>query len=195
MLSNMNGWTLRERRREAGLTAAQVARVTGTSETNIAAYERGDKVPGSLTMERILGAIDAGSESPIYVHGLVTSPQASATIRLGIRRGWTPRELLRVIREQRSNFKWISRPIDQRVFLGRPSTTGDRRWDALIAGAADELAARSNLPAPQWTEGIRLEDEWFVTDDSAFHEYLVAHSPQPFRSRGVMIDPDALESV
>ncbi len=129
----MNGWTLRERRREAGLTAAQVARVTGTSESNIAAYERGDKMPGSPTLERILGAVEAGSGSPIYVHGLVTSPQAAATIRLGLRRGWTSRELLRIIREQRSNFKWISRPIDQRVFLARPSTTGDRRWDALLA--------------------------------------------------------------
>ena len=42
----MDGWTLRSRRRKAGLTAAQVARVTGTSESNIAAYERGAKAPG-----------------------------------------------------------------------------------------------------------------------------------------------------
>jgi transcriptional regulator with XRE-family HTH domain len=61
----MDGWALRERRRGAGLTAAQVARVTGTSESNIAAYERGVKVPGPTTLQRILDAIDAGSESPI----------------------------------------------------------------------------------------------------------------------------------
>jgi transcriptional regulator with XRE-family HTH domain len=191
----VNGWALRERRREAGLTAAQVARVTGTSESNVAAYERGDKVPGPPTEERILSAIEAGSDSPIYVHGLVTSPQASAAIRRGLRRGWTPRELLRIVREQRSNYKWISRPIDQQVFLARPFTTGDRRWDALLAGATEELAARSSIPAPLWTEGIHLEEEWFVTDDPAFHQYLSARSPQAFRSRGIMIDPDALESV
>ncbi len=149
-----------------------MARVTGTSESNVAAYERGDKVPGPPTEERILSAIEAGSDSPIYVHGLVTSPQASAAIRRGLRRGWTPRELLRIVREQRSNYKWISRPIDQQVFLARPFTTGDRRWDALLAGATEELAARSNIPAPLWTEGIHLEEEWFVTDDPAFHQYL-----------------------
>ena len=61
----MDGWTLRSRRRKAGLTAAQVARVTGTSESNIAAYERGAMAPGAFTLQRILNAIEASSESPI----------------------------------------------------------------------------------------------------------------------------------
>jgi transcriptional regulator with XRE-family HTH domain len=191
----MDGWTLRERRRGVGLTAAQVARVTGTSESNIAAYERGGKVAGPLTLERIVDAIDAGSESTIYVNGLVTMPQASAAIRSGLRRGWTTRELLRIVRELRSNSKWIVRPIDQKVFLARPSTTGDRRWDALLAGATEELAGQESIPAPDWTEGLRLDHEWFVAEDPAFNGYLLAHSPEPFRSRNVMIDPDALESV
>jgi len=169
--------------------------VTGTSESNIASYERGDKVPGRHTLQRILDAIDAGSESPIYVHGLVTTPQAAAAIRFGIRNGWTPREHLRIVREQRSNSKWVSRPIDHQVFLARPATTGDRRWDALLAGSTEEMAVRSGLPIPGWTQHVRLMNEWFVADVPAFNDYLLAHSPEPFRSRGVMIDPDALESV
>jgi transcriptional regulator with XRE-family HTH domain len=191
----MDGWALRRRRREAGLTAARVARVTGTSETNIAAYERGDKVPGSPTLERILDAIDAGSESPIYVNGLITTPEASAAIRYGIRHRWTDRELLRIVREQRSNAKWVSRPIDQKVFFARPSTTGDKRWDALLAGSVEDLTARGDASAPAWIEGIRIDGEWFVADNPAFSDYLLAHSPESFRSRGVMIDPEALESV
>ena len=191
----MDWWTLRGRRREAGLTAAQVARVTGTAESNIAAYERGDKVPGRPTLQRILDAIDAGGESSIFVHRLVTTPEASAAIRYGLRRNWTPRELLRIVREQRSNAKWVSRPADQKVFFARPATTGDKRWDALLAGSTEDLAVRSNVPVPAWTENIRLAGDWFVGDNPAFSEYLLAHSPEPFRSRGVMVDPDALESV
>jgi hypothetical protein len=57
------------------------------------------------------------------------------------------------------------------------------------------MAARANAPLPDWIKSARLEDTWYVTDDPAFNDYLLAHSPQPFRSRGVMIDPDALESV
>jgi transcriptional regulator with XRE-family HTH domain len=177
------------------LTAAQVARVTGTSESNVAAYERGDKVPGPLTLQRMVDAIDAGSESAIFVNGLITTPQASAAIRSGLRRGWTTRELLRIVRELRSNSKWVVRPIDQRLFFARPSTTGDRRWDALLAGATEELATLGSIPIPEWAEDVRLEDQWFVTEDPAFNEYLLANSPEPFRSRNVMIDPDALESV
>jgi len=186
---------MRSLRRKTGLTAAQVARVTGTSESNIAAYERGVKVPGAATLQRVLDAIDAGSESPLYVNGLVTTPQAAAAIRFGLRHAWTPTELLRVVREQRSNAKWVSRPIDQAVFFARPATTGDQRWDALLAGSTEEMAARANAPLPDWIKSVRLEDTWYVTDDPAFNDYLLAHSPQPFRCRGVMIDPDALESV
>jgi transcriptional regulator with XRE-family HTH domain len=191
----MDGWALRRRRREAGLTAAQVARVTGTSESNIAAYERGVKVPGPSTLERILDAIDAGSESRIYVNGLVTTPEASAAIRYGLRHRWSDRELLRIVREHRSNAKWMSRPIDQKVFFARPSTTGDKRWDALIAGSVEDLTARGDVSLPAWTKGVGLDEEWFVADDLAFNDYLRAHSPESFRTRGVMIDPEALESV
>jgi transcriptional regulator with XRE-family HTH domain len=189
----MDGWTLRSQRRKAGLTAAQVARVTGTSESNIAAYERGDKVPGSVTLQRILDAIDAGSASAIYVNGLVTTPQAAATIRFGIRHAWTPTELLQVVKEQRSNAKSVSHPIDQRVFFARPSTTGDRRWDALLAASIEEMAARRHVPIPDWTQGVRLARPWHVLDDPALDDAMPSYSSAPFRSRGVMIDRAALE--
>jgi transcriptional regulator with XRE-family HTH domain len=191
----VEGWALRSHRRKAGLSAAQVARVTGTSESNIAAYERGDKVAGSATLQRILDAIEAGSESAIYVNELVTTPQAAAAIRFGIRHAWPPRDLLRVVREQRSNAKWVSHPIDQRVFFARPSTTGDRRWDALLAGSAEEMALRRHVSIPDWTKDVRVENPWYVTNDPGFNDYLTTHSPPSFRSRGVMIDPEALESV
>jgi transcriptional regulator with XRE-family HTH domain len=191
----MDGWALRELRRKAGLTAAQVARATGTSETNVAAYERGDKVPGPLTRERLTDAIAAGSESPIFVNRLVTVPEAAASIRHGLKSGWSQSELLRIVREHRANFKWVSRPADRKIFFGRPSTTGDRRWDALLAGSSDDLLMRAGVAVPEWTKERRLTSDWFVADSAAFHEYLALHSPEPFRKRGVMVDPDALESV
>jgi transcriptional regulator with XRE-family HTH domain len=189
----MDGWVLRSHRRKAGLTAAQVARVTGTSESNVAAYERGDKVPGSSTLQRILDAVEAGGDSAIFVKEVVTTPQAAAAIRSGLRHGWMVGELLSVVREQRSNAKWASHPIDQRVFFARPSTTGDRRWDALLAGSIEEIAVRRHVPVPDWAKGVRLENTWYVTDDPGLNDYLTTHSPTPFRSRGVMIDPEALE--
>jgi transcriptional regulator with XRE-family HTH domain len=191
----MDGWALRQLRHQAGLTAMQVARATGTSETNVAAYERGDKVPGPITRERIIDAMAAGSKSPIFINRLLTTPEVAASIRHGLKNGWSQRDLLRIIREHRANAKWVSRPVDKKVFLGKPSTTGDRRWDALIAASTEDLSTRAGEAAPEWTEGKGLHCDWFIGDNPAFKEYLLLHSPEPFRSRGVMVDPDALESV
>ncbi|PZS25563.1 MAG: hypothetical protein DLM59_19945, partial [Pseudonocardiales bacterium] len=47
---------MRERRHAAGLTLREVARVAGTAETNVAAYERGIKRPSPRTMGRLLSA-------------------------------------------------------------------------------------------------------------------------------------------
>lgn len=81
------------------------------------------------------------------------------------------------------------------MFLARPSPTGGRRWGAFLAGVTEEMAARGDSPLPRRTDGVGLQNEWFVADDPACNEYLRSHAPDPFRSRGVMIDPDALESA
>lgn len=46
-------------RRRAGLTQAQVAAIAGTSQTAIAAYERGRKSPNLTTLARVAAAVGA----------------------------------------------------------------------------------------------------------------------------------------
>jgi|ERR1700722_6268277 len=190
----MNSWQIRQRRRQLGLTAAAVARAAGTSETNVAAYERGAKSPGPAVLERLLAALDAGASSTIFQHDLLTTARLAASIRRGIKSNWSQSELLRLVREHRSNSKFVTTPADRTLFFAPPSTTGDTRWDALIAGSTADLFSRARLPAPIWTEGVRTSD-WVVSDNPKFEEYLRANSPDHFKSRGVFVDPDALESV
>ena len=190
----MMGWQIRQRRTQAGLTAARVARATGTSETNVAAYEREAKTPGSAVLERLQAAFDAGASSTIFQHDLVTTPRLAASIRRGVKSNWPQSQLLRLVREHRSNSKFVTTPTDRTLFFARPSTTGDRRWDALIVGSTADLFCRADLSAPQWTEGVRTSD-WVVSDNPRFEPYLRANSPEPFRSRGVFVDPDVLESI
>ena len=47
------GETLRRRRREAGLTQRQLAERAGVPQPNIAAYERGRRIPAPETLERL----------------------------------------------------------------------------------------------------------------------------------------------
>lgn len=191
----VDGWTLRARRRETGLSAKQVARAAGTSETNIAAYERGDKRPSTVTGERITTALHAGASSAVFAHNLLTLPSAAAVIRKGLRQGWPTSDLLRVVRELRSNAKWMDSDNDFAVLFSEPSTTGDPRWDVLLAGVAEDLARAADRPFPQWANRRTLNTFWFVGTNEAFHAYAVANSPASLKVRGVMIDPAELKPV
>jgi transcriptional regulator with XRE-family HTH domain len=191
----MHGVELRDRRTAAGLSLRQVARAAGTAETNVSSYERGTKTPSGRTLRRLLSAIEAGSSSPIYRMNLLTAPALSASLRKAIRDGWTTSDRLRLVREMRSNFRHVTTPADVAAFLAEPSTTGDARWDALVAGNVENLAIKNDLPVPEWSRGHALPFFWFVGEMPAMHAYDFAHSPLSMQARGVMVDPADLESV
>lgn len=191
----VRGWELRELRLAEGLTLRQVARAAGTSETNVSAYERATKTPGPKTMRRILAAVRAGSESAVHTRNLMTVPSLAAAVRHGLREGWKTADLLRLVRELRSNSGQVSRPADEAIFLAEPTTTGDPRWDAMLAGCAEDLAMRHDWPVPPWTRGHALPSFWFVGSMPSLDAYAFARSPFPLQVRGVMVDPADLESV
>jgi transcriptional regulator with XRE-family HTH domain len=191
----MEAWELRERRRAQGLTLRQVARAAGTDETNLSAYERGAKVPNQRTLNRVLAGVAVGPDSPVHVHQLLTAPATAAALRKGLREGWRTSELLRLIREMRSNAKFVTNAADREAFYAAPSTTGDQRWDAMLAGNVEDLALRDELSVPVWTRGGSLPQFWFVGSMPSLRAYAFAHSPFSLQVRGVMVDPADLESV
>jgi transcriptional regulator with XRE-family HTH domain len=195
MFDSMKSWDLRKRRRESGLTLREAARAAGTSETNLSAYERGAKVPNRRTLSRILASVSAGSESPIHTRRLLTLPATASSLRKGLREGWTTADLLRLIREMRSNAKFVTSRADHEAFYAEPSTTGDKRWDAMLAGNVEELTMRDGYPAPEWTRGGSLPEFWFVGTTASLRAYAFSHSPFPLQIRGVMVDPADLESI
>jgi transcriptional regulator with XRE-family HTH domain len=182
-------------RRKAGLTLAQVARAAGTSETNVSAYERGVKRTSARTERRLRAVIEAGPASPIHTAGLSTVSATAATLRRGLRGGWSTAELLRVVRQMRSDAAHLISDTDRAAFYTAPSTTGDPRWDALLAAVVEEDHLRAGETAPAWTHGHPLRTFWFVPGNPRLHAYAFAHSPMPMQVRGIMIDPGDLEAV
>jgi transcriptional regulator with XRE-family HTH domain len=191
----VDGWQLRARRRAERLTLQQVARAAGTSETNVAAYERGSKRPSLRTLARLTAVIDAGSGSAIHQRALLTVPATAAAIRQALRQKWTTADMLRLIREMRSNATFARSDRDREAFFAEPSTTGDPRWDAMIAGNAEDLAFRDDFPPPAWSRGHALPQFWFVGSTSSLAAYAFARSPLSLQVRGVMVDPADLEAV
>jgi len=184
---------LRSERLAAGVSAAALARAAGTSETNVAAYERGAKEPSPATVGRLRLLLAAGAQSPIFRFRLLTVPAAAAAIRRGLRQGWSTADLLRVVRECLSNAKWAAAPADRSAFFSPPSTTGDRRWDALLAGAVEHYCLEKGYDVPGWTRGKAVRGLWFVTAGAA--PLALASSPPSLRVRGVVLDRAELTSV
>jgi transcriptional regulator with XRE-family HTH domain len=191
----MYGWDFRSARREAGLTLSQVARAAGTAETNVSAYERGSKRPCAATARRLKVAIAAGRASPIHRNSLLTLPAAAAALRVGLRHGWPTADLLRLVREMVSNSKWVDSAEDIEAFFAQPSTTGDQRWDAMLAGVAEHLSLRAGREAPAWTAGHALRPLWFVGSVPGLDSMALANSAPSLRVRGVVIDQESLTSV
>lgn len=191
----MSGWDLRDQRRRAGLTLAQVARAAGTAESNVSAYERGKKRPGVAALARMEAVVAAGADGDVHVRTLLTVPAAAAALRHGLREGWPTADLLRVVRRLRSDTRWLTDDRQRAAFFVAPSTTGDARWDAMLAGVVEEHALRHVLPVPVWTQGKALPQFWFVSSVATLRAYAFAHSPFSLQIRGVLLDPADLESV
>lgn len=195
MFDGVSPYELRSARHESGLSLAAVARAAGTSATNVSAYERGAKRASGATLARLCAAIRAGPDSPIHRNRLVTVPAAAAAIRSGLRRGSSTADLLRIVRELRSNAKHLRNDTDRSAFYAQPSTTGDRRWDALLAGVTEMDALRDGQDAPVWVRAHDLPHLWFVGSSPSMHAHALVHTPSSLAVRGVVLDGAALESV
>lgn len=191
----MDPYGIRAARRKAGLTLDALARSIGTAASNVSAYERGTKTPNAATETRIRAALDAGRDSPIFRYRLVTAPAAAAAIRAGLKRDWPTPDLLRVVREMRSNRKYLSSDADRALFYSRPSTTGDRRWDALLAAVTEMDALQGHRLVPGRARGHELPHLWFVGNVPGLHAHSLANSPASLLVRGIVLDDASLESV
>lgn len=76
--------------------------------------------------------------------------------------------------------------------------TGDRGWDALIAGVVEDVAFRHCIPVPRWAmETHRSTDDrwWFVTTVPELHPTAFVETPASLANRGVYIRRASLVNV
>lgn len=71
-----------------------------------------------------------------------------------------------------------------------PQSTGDVRFDALLAAAAEYLAARYGLAGPLWTAMPErfLERAWWVSDLPSAKVLAIKWTPASFERRGIYLD-------
>lgn len=71
-----------------------------------------------------------------------------------------------------------------------PPTTGDERYDALLAAIAEHIATRYGLPGPLWsiTAERFLHSPWWVATLASARSQAVLWTPASFRRRGIYLD-------
>ena len=86
--------------------------------------------------------------------------------------------------------------LEDQAELTDPGLTGSSIVDALVAAAAETAALRAGQRSPEWTSDPArfLDHFWYPGPDSLF-AWALAHTPSPFKIRGVLIEADPLASV
>jgi hypothetical protein len=75
----------------------------------------------------------------------------------------------------------------QRLLTAVPESTGDERWDVLLAGLAEHLAMRDGKDAPGWAASRGLRRFWFPFDTPGARAQALVHAPAALRRRGVFV--------
>jgi hypothetical protein len=99
----------------------------------------------------------------------------------------------RLVAEFLEEYRHESVPSRFDLLAEEPASTGDERWDVLLAGLAEHLAARDGRGGPVWSESRRLDVIWFPFDTPAARVDAFVHAPASFRRRGVFVAPQELE--
>jgi hypothetical protein len=99
----------------------------------------------------------------------------------------------RLIAEFLEEYRWEPQSSRHVLLADEPASTGDERWDVLLAALAEHLAARDRRSAPEWTESRVLHRLWFPYNTRAARVDAIVHAPAAFRRRGVFVAARELE--
>ncbi|MGD1052517.1 MAG: helix-turn-helix transcriptional regulator [Candidatus Dormibacteria bacterium] len=187
---------LRDARRAAALTQVEVARRAETAQSAVAAYESGERMPGLATLDRLLRACDHELElvaRPNVPPGAASLAEVAVAVA-GALSASREQEALRLLVGFADGFRASSRPGRLALTRDEPPGTGDRRFDAALAGVAELVTAEAALPAPSWVNGPGrcVEPFWFVARRPEFHAYVLARTPAALLRHGVVMAGEVL---
>ena len=182
---------LRHARRSAGITQLEVAKRARTAQPAVAAYESGARAPSLKTLARLLGACDHDVEliaRPRMRRGAASLAELSRTIQQDLENG-REQDALRLLFGFADDFRASSRPGAIELIAQEPASTGDARFDAVLAGVAEFFAAERGIAAPAWVNQPErfVEPLWFVSSRPEFDAYTLANTPASFARHGTLI--------
>ena len=123
---------------------------------------------------------------------LITAPQAAELVREALAAGnydlavrWLTEAVARLIESEGSNI-----PDNE---FAEPDTTGDRRYDAVLATAFLYAANLCRVEAPAWTRVAPLTQPWLWGGDgfesAQYQAFIRSQTPTEFLERNILTRP------
>ncbi len=178
-------------RRSVGWTTRQLAEAVGGSQPSLVDVERGRKDASIGRSQRLLAAM--GWQLTALPTRLTTVIAAAEAVRSYL--GQDDRaSALRMVRQLAADLGRADPALRVALTVAPPASTGDERFDALIAGVAEVSLQPDGLPLPRWlSDGSRtLLNTWDVEEVPALQETARSSTPPALARRGVFIAADEL---
>ncbi|MCL1801076.1 MAG: hypothetical protein FWG25_06925 [Promicromonosporaceae bacterium] len=109
-----------------------------------------------------------------------------------------PVHCTRLVARAVQQLKSVTDPDELAEFHRQPLSTGDERWDALLAGVATHTwSLLGNDTALQWTLPLRELDNWWEPGNMPrkWQFWNMLHTPPSLRERRVIFPTQWLEAV
>ncbi|MEO7269345.1 MAG: helix-turn-helix transcriptional regulator [Knoellia sp.] len=177
---------LRDALADGGLTQSEFAAALGTSASRFSAYLAGKTTPSAALYLRALRL--AASLKAARKQGWMTPQSTTREIRGALRQGdtlWA----LKMTLQGRDHLRELlhARGEAATAWTTTPPTTGDPKWDALLAALTEQEFNAADRQPPEWTrtedKHLNAQDEWvlpsLLLDESAVRaatpDWLAAH--------------------
>ncbi len=130
------------------------------------------------------------------------APVDSLTVRTvqevaGLLSGGSDKEAFRLVADLANRLDRLSPATFTALTRADPGSTGDRRFDALVAGVVERAAHRIGARVPTWTAAPTkfLRAWWFVSPYRTLHASALVESPPELANRGVFLHESSLSRV
>lgn len=193
------GKLVKQHRTRSHLSQESLAQKAGVSRSTIIDLEQGRNVTIATAL-KVLSQMGTGLSlsGPTPAPPLRWTAAKTATeIKRELRNGDAD-SAMRVLAMAADYFDGLG-PADRRKFLQEPSSTGRKRWDALLARTLAYKCRQHGMKAPSWTHIQPLSSKWYATPRShvsqAWKQRMTANTPLEFAEANIIFDARNLASV
>lgn len=194
------GASIRSARVARGWTQTQLADASGTTRQWVSLVEHGHPRAEMAMLVATLRALDvelrvAVAQGPGHsTRTWMTAADAAEAIREELDRGDTD-FALRMLTRAVGDFRDLDEDRDLALYLAEPPSTGDHRWDVLLAAVLSRECRHRGIDPPAWSRVPALRTWWFPAADPVLDARTMQRTPIDLSIKGIWLDERALETL